>query len=230
MAAIDLIYNQSSFLRLVPATMSDGKISALGTKIDILRVVNITGNPISTNASTETAYHTKDASNGNQYSVPDIGKNYNALTGVEISEDTGGDANESFACEVLLTPAQRKTLMDHFRAGTPIFASRDYGKHATTSAVAGYDFIMGKITEFKESPEAGPASFSFSITADPTIIFLETTPGTPDVEYTDYNSAATGEDNTITPDNESTLTISALAEADWDDALILGKIVTKNVT
>lgn len=229
MAAIAMVYNQSSFLRIVPCTAAASIISALGTKIDILRVVNIIPNAISTNASTETTYHTVDASNGNQYSVPDVGKNYNAITGVEIADDTGGDANESFACEVFLTFAERKTLMDHYRAGTPVFGIRDIGKNTSTQAVGGYEYILGKITEFKESPEAGPGKYSFNISADPTITFLETTPGTPDVVYTDFNSAATGAGNTLTPDNTPTLTITALAEADWEDALVLGKIVTKNV-
>jgi len=228
MSAIPMVYNESSFLRLLPATLTDGRISGLGTLIDIKRVVKVIMNPITTNASTETKYHTKDASNGNRYSVPDIGKNYNVLTGVEISDDSGGDANENFSCDVYLTFAERKTLLDHFRAGTPIFASRDIGKNSSNGLVAGYEYILGKIIEFKEAPEAGPATFSFSINADPTIVFYQTTPGTDDITFTQYNTAATGASKKITPDNTPELTIPDLITGDWDN-IKLGKIVTKNL-
>lgn len=228
MAAIEITYAESSFARLVPAILTSGKISSLGTEIDLLRSTKVTPKFVSPNSTGETQYHTVDGSNGNQYSTPDISKNYNVISGVEISDGTGADANESFAIEAFVTPAQRKTLIDAFRAGTPLIASRDIGKNATTEAVAGYEYLLGKITEYTESSGSGPLKITFSITADPTITF-KTTSDIPDVDETDYNTIATGAGNTITPDNEPELTITALTTPDWAN-LVLGKIVTKNAS
>jgi hypothetical protein len=228
MAALPVLYGESTFLRVVPTTVTDGKISALGTKIDFVRIVNVKPGFASANATAGDTYFTTEGSNNNRYSRPDNSKNYNILSGEVIAEDSGNDAQDKFDCEIFVSPAQRKTLIEAYKAGTPVFGIRDIGKAATTAACAGYEYILGKITDLVDGPERSASKLSFSITGNSSLLITETVPGTPDVEFADFNTAATGSGNKITPDNESELTITAIDSTDWT-SIIVGKIVTKNV-
>ncbi|GAB1371209.1 hypothetical protein MASR1M45_12710 [Candidatus Kapaibacterium sp.] len=221
MAAIELLYGESTFLRLIPTTLTDGKISALGTKIDFLRIVKVEPSFPAPASASETTYFTTEGSNNNRYSTPDKSKNYNVLDGTEISEG-GGDSAYKFVCEVMVTPAQRKLLIDYYIAGTPVIGSRDLGKNAVNGNNAGYEYLLGRISELTDTPQRSPSKITFTIQTSKTIEFQGT-----DVDEADYNAIATGATNTLTPDNEPTHTITALTSGDWAK-LILGEIVTKN--
>ena len=228
MAAIELLFGESTFIRLVPTTLTEGKISGLGTKIDFPRIVSAKSTPASSGADSSTQYHTTDASNGNRYSRIDKSKNYNIISGEVIVDDGGGDSKPKIECEILVTPAQRKQIWDLYNDGTPVLASRDIGKSPTTDAIAGFDYICGKITDLSDSPERGPSKLSFSIAASDAVEF-KTTAEALDVTEADYNAIATGASNTIQPDNEPEVTILALAAGDWSD-IVVGKLVQKLVS
>jgi len=227
MPAIDVLYGKSSFLRLLPTTLTDGKISALGTKIDFVRIADVKPVVVSAIAAAGDVFFTSEGSNNNRYSVPDKSKHYNVTTGAEIAGDTGSDSNDKFEADVFPTPSQRTTIKQAFKDGTPVFAIRDIGKKATSQTVAGYEYIMGTITDFVDTPDNGPSKIAFSITGTSTYSINETVTDTPDLDEADFNSAVTGASNTIEPDNEPVLTITAIDATDWAD-IILGKIVTKN--
>lgn len=229
MAAIQLLYGEQSWLRIVPAVYTAGQtteIASLGTKIDILRAIKVTPTFAgATSADSAAKWFTNDGANGNKFSVPDVSKNYNIIDGSEISEDDATSTSK-FDVSCYLTPAQRQTLITAYEEGTAVIASREIGKDSTTQAVAGYEFILGKIADFKETPQKGPSQYDFSVVGQTTFTIKETTPGTPDVDEADYNTAATGAGNTIQPDNETARTITALTSTDWT-RLMSGKIVTK---
>lgn len=227
MAAIELLYGEQSWLRIVPAVYTAGQtteIASLGTKIDILRAIKVLPTFAGATSADSTAkWHTNDGANGNKYSVPDVSKNYNIIDGTEISEDDK-TSQSKFDVSCFLTPAQRLSLIAAYENGTAVIASREIGKNSTTQAVAGYEYILGKIADFKETPQKGPTQYDFSIVGQTTFTIKETTPGTPDVDETDYNTIATGSGNTIQPDNETARTITTLDSTDWA-RLLTGKIV-----
>lgn len=232
MAAIPLLYGEPTFLRLVPGVFSSGQaieIASLGSKVDFLSAIKVLPAFAGTSSGDESPkYHTTEGANKNQYSVPDNSKNYNVLDGSVISEDAGADNQNKFEASVMLTPAQRSSLIGYYEAGTPVIASREIGKNSETGAIAGYEYILGKVTDFKDNPQAGPHSVDFTIIGIGTFTVAETVPETPDFDHTDYNDIATGSGNTIQPANETARTILALDGTDWT-RLFQGKVVTKLV-
>ncbi|MBX3044914.1 MAG: hypothetical protein KIT33_09820 [Candidatus Kapabacteria bacterium] len=228
MANIDLLYADSTFLRLVPCTETDGKITGLGTKMDFLSIVSVKPTFMSPNASTSEAYFTSEGANNNRYSTLDKSKNYNIRTGDVIADDSSGDASERFECEVFLTATQRKSIIDLFTAGTPVFAISDIGKKTLDEAPAGFEYVLGKITDLQDSRERSASKLSFSVTASKAIE-INLTAEVPDIDETDLNAVATGAGNTITPVNESAKTVTALTSGDWTN-LVAGKIVIKNAS
>jgi len=229
MAAIEMIYGEPSFIRLVPGIFTANQsveIESLGAKIDIVRAIKVTPTFAgATSADSSAKYHTNDGANGNQYSVPDISKNYNILDGTEISADAK-TATSKFDVSCFLTPSQRLTLITAYEDGTAVFGIREIGKNALTQLPAGYEYILGKIADFKESPSKGPSQYDFSIIAVSTFTIKETVPSTPDIDFADFNTIATGAGNTIQPDNESARTITAIDATDFTK-MFSGKIVIK---
>ena len=110
MAAIELLYGESTFLRLIPATLTEGKISGLGAKADFLRIVTAKSVFASGNADTGTQYFTTEASNNNRYSRLDKSKNYNVISGETIADYGGADDKDKFECEVLVRPCHSSLL------------------------------------------------------------------------------------------------------------------------
>lgn len=238
MATIELIYGESGWLRLVPCIMDSTtktQINSLGTKVDFTYAVKSTPTftPPASATTAGTKYLETSIANNNKVAVVDNGKSYLLATGEEISTES---SNTSSTDKIECTVTSSKTLLDSvvtaYRAGTPLFVIREVGKSPTTGTAAAYDYLFGTISEYKENPAAGPLTFDFTITAkkigaglDFTI--KETTPGTPDVDESDFNTAATGASNTITPVNDGTArTITAITTTDWSD-LKAGKIVRK---
>jgi hypothetical protein len=225
MAAMDVVFGVSPWVRLLPLTMTDGQATALGTKMDLIRAVSAKPAFPNLNSDTEQAYLTTEGANNNRYSVPDNSKHYNVMDGNEINDDAGGDSVWKFDVDTLYTATQRKTILDLHEAGTPVIASREIGKNATSGAVAGYEYICGKITDLVDDQQSGPSKLQFSITGE--AVTVHETAEVADFDETDYNAAATGASNTITPDNEAARTITDLVTDDWT-RLLTGKIVTKN--
>ncbi|MCO5251007.1 MAG: hypothetical protein M9949_06250 [Candidatus Kapabacteria bacterium] len=232
MPAIPLLYGEPTFLRLVPGVFSAGQaieIASLGSKVDFLNAVKVLPAFAGTSSGDESPkYHTTEGANKNQYSVLDGSKNYNILDGSVISEDAGADNQNKFEASVMASPAQRSTVITAYENGTPVIASREIGRDSETGLIAGYEFILGKVTDFKDNPQAGPHTIDFTIIGIATFTIKETVPGTPDIDHTDYNSIATGAGNTIQPTNETARTITEIDGTDWT-RLLAGKVVTKLV-
>jgi hypothetical protein len=232
MAAIPLLYGESAWLRLVPLTFTEGQfveLATMGSKIDFTNAIKVTPSIAGTSAGDESPkYHTTEGANKNQFSVPDTSKNFNVIDGSVISEESGSDNQNKFEVSVMCTPAQRSTLIAAYEDGSPVIASREIGQNSETQAVAGYEFILGKITDFKDNPQAGPASVDFTVVGIGTFTVKETE-STPDFDHTDYNSEATGSGNKIQPVNTTERTILAITSGDWT-RLFQGKIVTKLVS
>lgn len=233
MAAIATLYAESPWLRVVPLTASSGVISAVGTKEDFTKALKSTPNFVGAALSSASAkWHTTEIANGNKMSVPDNSANYNVMDGTTISEDSNASTTGKIDCSVLVTAAQRLKLIGWFEDGTPVIVSREIGKDSTTGLAAGYEYILGIVTDLKDSPQKGPSYMDFSITgkvvgAGGTFTIQETVPGTPDVDESDYNAVATGGSNTITPHNDGAArTITALDSTDWT-RLLTGKVVTQ---
>ncbi len=235
MAAIPIIYGESSWLRTVITTLGctpvETLITAIGTKYDFTMAVKATPTfAAAAAASTTDKWHTTDGSNGNQYSVPDNSKNYNIIDGEEISEDTNAATTDKMDCSVFLTPAQRSAFITAYQDGVPVIVSREIGKDGNTGVAAGYEYLLGIISDLKDNPQKGPGTMDFTITGK-----VVGTGGSftiaADVDEVDYNAIATGSGNTITPHNDGTArTITALTSGDWDDTILAGKIVIKLVT
>lgn len=238
MAAIEVLYGESSWLRLVPGTFSSGsttEVSALSTKIDFLRAIKVSPTFVgASTAESKTKYHTTEIANGNKLSVNDNSKNVNVFTGETINEDSSSGEFAKLECSVIVTPSTRFKLIELYESGALVIGSREIGKNSLTGLPAGYEYLLGSISELKDNPQKGPSSVDFSIIgksvgAGGSFTIKETTPGTADVDQTDYNGSATGGSNTITPHEDGTArTIIDLTSDDWTK-LLSGKIVVKLV-
>jgi hypothetical protein len=224
MATIEALYNEPSWLRITPVALTSGSLTELasfGTKIDFDKAKKVTPTHVGAAAATatETAYAETEGANGNKYSVVDNGRNFNVITGAEISDDTNSSTTASSECEVFWTPTQRVSIIDIFANGTPVIGTREIGKNSTTQLPAGYEHILGNISELKENPVAGPHTCTFNIVGKDSY-----TAGA-GVTYTTFNTAITGSSNTITPHNDGTArTIPAITSGDLVK-LLQGKIV-----
>lgn len=223
MAALPILYGESTFFRLVTTTLTEGKIATIDAKTDFSSVKVDPSYPAPASTA-EVQYHTTTGANNNRYSVPDKSKNFNVLDGTEISE-ASGDSTFKLTGEVMVSPAQYKTLTEAFLSGDPVFGICDIGKDAQTEAIAGYEYLLGRITELTITTNPGPTPISFTLETSKTISFIG---GEAPPDYTDFNTVATGITNKLTPTNEAELTITELVKVDWDK-LIVGEIVTKYV-
>lgn len=220
MAAEQLMYGDASWARIVPCTLTAGQnveIASFGTKIDLLYGVKaIPTFPSATSANTTAKYHTTNYHNGNRMSTPDVSTNINAFTGAYISDEEQG-ATYKVDVEVLLPPAQVSLLREAAELGTPVILSTELGRDTSTQAVAGFAFILGKIADFTVNAQAGPHTYTFSVIGSATNTFVA------DTDEVDYNAAATGAANTITPKEKTAITIPAITTANFT-TLKQGKI------
>ena len=238
MAAIEVLYGEPSWLRLVPGTFttdSTSEVSAIGPKYDFLRAIKASPTFVGAATSdTKTKYFTTDIANGNKLSTNDNSKNVNVFTGETINEDSASGEYPKLECSVVVTPAQRAKLVEWYENGNLVIGSREIGKNSLTGLPAGYEYLAGSISELKENVQKGPSTMDFSIIgkkigAGGTFTIKETVPGTSDVVVDDYNDLATGATNTITPHEDgSARTIIDLTSDDWTK-LLTGKIVSKLV-
>lgn len=222
MSAIELLFGESSFLRLLPTTETNGKITDFGTKQDFLASVKVNSSWPAPASTADVQWFTTTGANNNRYSVPDKSKNYNAMDGTVISE-ASGESVYKFDCEVTVTKTQRNALVEAYQKGEPIFGIKEMGKSTTTGECVGYEYILGRITELTENQNAGPTTIAFTISSSKTIAFPAVTPK----DHTDFNTECTGVSNKLTPVNEPEHTITALTTQDWD-RLIIGEIVYKD--
>lgn len=234
MAAIAVLYAESSWLRLclLITTMSSKVITAVGSNVDFVAAIKVTPTHAGFAAPTKAKWFTKGLANGNNYAVPDYSVTVNPITGDEV--DTAATSVGSLACSVTASPSLRDILIGLFESGAPVVAIREIGKDASTQKVAGYEYLIGPVTNLKENPDKGPSNYDFDIAgvviADVGGNFSIATSGgslaTPDVDETDVNAVATGPSNKITPLKDGAArTIEAITSGDWDD-LLLGKTVT----
>lgn len=237
MSAIAVTFGESSWLRLVPLTVPDMNtkvITAVGTKLDFTSAIKVAPTHAGAAAATKAKWFTTQLANGNNFAIPDNSVSVNPITGAEVDTQGSAATTGSHSCSVTYSPTDRTTLIGLFESGKPAISIREIGKNATTGVCAGYELVLGQLTNLKENPQKGPSNMDFDITgvvvgSGGSFSIKETTPGTPDVDETDFNAVATGSGNTITPLKDGAArTIIALTSGDWTN-LLLGQTVTKLV-
>jgi hypothetical protein len=222
--AIEVLYGESGWTRFIPVTCPVAEITALGTAIDLLTVVKATPKfAAPTSATTEAAWKTTAAANGNEISVPDLSVNYDVDTGVAVA-GTGADAYESLECSVTASGTEYDVLLDEYTTGRPVFAICESGKIPTYGKPYEYLYIFGNITAFKVNQAAGANTIDFTITGSTFKTGGKYTLSG-NTAYDDFDTAYTGSGNTITPTNDGTArTITALAsDTNYTDILGFGK-------
>lgn len=132
--------------RIIPVTLTDGKISAFGTAIDIAQCYTNVDTPSGTEETTEN--YTKDMQNIQIYYKKNV-QYVNAQT-LDVSDtDTTGE-NDTIGCTMVLTP----DIEDQLRGVVGDYIVMILSRGLTVNNNhAGWYMLMGKATDFGNSPD-----------------------------------------------------------------------------
>ena len=225
MAAIDVVYGESGFNRLLPLTVADGAtlITGLGTLIDFNNAVKVAPSHAGyAGSASKTKYFTTKIHNGNDFSIVDNSKSYDPTTGLVV-DTSGSTSNTSkHSCSVTYTPAQRNALITLNLNGKPVISIRETGIDAATGLVAGYEYLIGTVQNLKENNAAGVSTLDYDVVGcviGPNGSFqldcATSTPWASLVTFATINTAAAGGSHTITLVNGTVRTITSLVTGDF---------------
>jgi hypothetical protein len=217
------IYGAGSYLRLLKATLTDGKdteITSLAVSpLDLLEVVNEKPAYVGA-ASSSKEYIEGTLSSGVKAKLEKTTPTINAQTGYKMSADS--DSYEKFEVTVWCSYSQFTTLLGYYRNGSTVFAMRSIGRKVEDRNIVGDEHILGKISEFDASPGEGFQEVKITITGGTVFTIKEGET----ITHSEYNALMTGSGNTIEPVGCEVITPEDLIADDFT-SLLNGAIVQK---
>lgn len=206
------IVSGSGFLRLLPTTAVDMKITAIGANvIDFLQVTEETTKVPDLSPKQEKI--TKELSTGITIVAPKAKKFVNAIDGYL----TGEDVEYSFEMKVLMSISAYKGIVAN--QSSPFFAVKGRGYDVLGNHL-GYQFLLGYIGNFDYTTKSDFVEVSLVIKGG-----LAHTLGT-GVTLTSINTKLQGQIEAV---GKAPVTIPALTESDLG-VLLSGAIVNKDET
>lgn len=222
--AQNTIVEAGGFLRIVPLNASEDnefEIASLGTKADFLKTteeIDIYSNL----QSGETEYKYKKLANGTVLRVEKIAPMIDAASGQIVSKDE--NSFDSFIISALVGKTLKDLLVDWIRNKKTLAACVSLGINALRENI-GFAYLICRINgDLKESRKDELSNVAFTLKGGSVFTINETTPGTPDIVYGDYNGIAAGSGNPIEPVGKSQFVIKELSSSEWS-ALFSGKII-----
>lgn len=224
----ELIYSEGGFLRIVRGiTHSNYDITAVAgwsektAKMDALSVVSVTPTYASGAPSTDKYYDTK-LSTGVTLRVQNNANAVLAKTGYKTSVDN--KAVEKIDATILVSSADYLALLEDYRGGKVIIVIRGMGLKVEDNSIAGYEHMLGIITDLKPAPKDGLFELGLTITAQACTVNVSATGCT----YANYNAMACGSSNKIEPvgmEISGGYTIKDLTSGDFNELMTSGKII-----
>lgn len=211
----------SGYARITPLTLTaamieSGDFDDFGTDIDLLNITK-ESDKYPMGEDTEQQYHTQEFGARVTVEIP-FDKIYLDEEG-ETKTKSGDDFDEINVSAVMSMATFDSVLTVR---GKGCILTVGLGEKEDLSQI-GQIHLMGKFTgEITEERSGGIVVVDLNFKGKKFTVF-ETVPPTPDVVFSDFNTAVTGGGNTIIPVGRAEVTLAAIDAADWTQ-ILTGKI------